>query len=419
MVCGLAVCRSLVAGATFHTLTANAIINAAKILCCTAMWHLPCNLGKFFLRSVLFHPFLQHPEVKHALPAHSLPDAAAVLPDARAASRRPTSYDVARLAGVSQSAVSRAMRDGTSIAPKTRAKVMRAAEALGYAPNTIARSLITRTSHLVAVLVTETTARNYPDVFFHLGQEIQATGNHMLVFTLPRDEATPGIVQDIAGYHVDGVISAVSMGREALQACERHRLPVVLYNRLPRGPFASAVGCDHATGMADLVEQLSKARLGRIFFLAGPKDAVVSEDRLAGARAALARAGHQIAGIVHADYSYQQGRAAARQMLAGPERPDTVLCANDAMALGLIDACRFELRLRIPDDVQVTGFDDLPQSAWPSHDLTTVRQPVEMLTRAAVRMLGERMPGPGIGPERRLMPAEVKLRGSTRTPADS
>lgn len=333
------------------------------------------------------------------------------------APRRVTSYDVARLAGVSQSAVSRTFRDGGSVSTETRAKVMRAAEALGYAPSNIARSLITRRSNLIAVLVTATTSRNYPEVLFQLGQEIQARGNRMLVFTVDFDALAADLYNDLVGYHVDGIVAATSMDASLLEACERQRIPLVLYNRVPRGEFASAVGCDHATGMADLVEHLMGGRIRRVSFLAGPAGAVVSEDRLAGARQALARHALTFDEVVHGDYSYDCGRTVGREILSRRKRPDTVLCANDAMALGLLDAARFDLGLKVPVDVQVSGFDDLPESAWPSHDLTTLRQPVEMLTRTAIRMLEEHIAGTAIGSERRLMPAELKIRGSTRRPA--
>ena len=332
------------------------------------------------------------------------------------APRRVTSYDVAKLAGVSQSAVSRTFRDGGSVSPETRAKVVRAAEALGYAPSNIARSLITRRSNLIAVLVTATTSRNYPEVLFQLGQEIQARGNRMLVFTVDFDALAADVFNDLAGYHVDGIVAATSMEPDLMDACERHRIPLVLYNRVPRGGFASAVGCDHATGMSDLVDHLMGGGPRRVSFVAGPSGAVVSEDRLAGARQALARHGLSIDEVIHSDYSYDGGRAVGRQILGRRRRPDTVLCANDAMALGLMDAARFDLGLIVPADVQVTGFDDVPESAWPSHDLTTLRQPVEMLTRAAIRMLEEHIAGTAIGSERRLMPAELKIRGSTRRP---
>ena len=169
---------------------------------------------------------------------------------------RVTSYDVARLAGVSQSAVSRAFRDGGSISSETRAKVEKAAHALGYAPSQIARSLITARSRMIGVVMTELTARNYPDVLRFLGGEIQSTGNRMLFCSSPDDSGAAEAVTDLLAFHVDGIISSASLPLDALEACERQRVPVVLYNRAPRSAVASAVACDHPIAMDSLVGHL-------------------------------------------------------------------------------------------------------------------------------------------------------------------
>lgn len=329
--------------------------------------------------------------------------------------RRATSYDVARLAGVSQSAVSRAFREGSSVSVETRRKVEEAARHLGYAPSNVARSLITQRSRMIGVVVTDLTTRNYPEVLFHLGQEIQETGNRMLVFTLPQDEATGALATDILAFHVDGVISGATLPDEMLELCARHRIPVVLYNRNPRGASAASVGCD-TLAMSDLVAHLVRGGLKRAAFIGGPVDAAVTRLRLQAGQAALAEHGLVLESIRHSDYSYEGGRAAAGALLR--ERPgiDTVLCANDGLALGAIDACRFDLGLGVPEDVAVTGFDDIPQAAWPTYDLTTLRQPVQAMTRAAVRMLTEAIAGVDLGRERRLMPAELRIRHSTRPP---
>ncbi len=327
---------------------------------------------------------------------------------------RATSYDVARLAGVSQSAVSRAFRDGGSLSAEKRARVEEAARELGYSPSNIARSLITQRSRMVGVAITDMTTRNYPDILYHLGQEIQATGNRMLVCTTPHDEDPDSAFADLLAYHVDGLISCVTMPEASFAAYARHHVPIVLYNRVPRGPLASAVGCDHATAMEDLVAHLVKTGMGRSVFLAGPENAPVSNDRLRGAQTAMAARGLELGAIVYCDYSYDGGRSAAQSLLSGANRPDTVICANDAMALGVIDACRHDLGLRVPDDVAVTGFDDIPQASWPSYGLTGLTQPVRTMTRAAVRMLMEHVQGEALGAERRLFAAQLQLRQSTR-----
>jgi DNA-binding LacI/PurR family transcriptional regulator len=344
------------------------------------------------------------------------PDDAA-LPGASPASRA-TSYDVARLAGVSQSAVSRAFRAGGSISSGTRYKVEKAAQALSYAPNQIARSLITQRSRMVGVVMTETTAHNTTDVLRHLSDAIQTSGNRMLLCTVPEDAAAAVGITDLLAFHVDGIVSSARLPPETLEAARRQRVPLVMFNRAPPGLLAASVACDHAAGMALMIDHLATGNLGRAEFVAGPRDAPVSNDRLAGAAAALAAKGLALSRIVHGDYSYESGRDALHELVAGGQRPDTVICANDAMALGVMDALRFDLGLRVPDDVAVAGFDDVPQSAWPTYSLTTLRQPVRRMAEMSVRLLLEQVAGAAGGGERRLMPAELKLRGSTRRPTD-
>ena len=327
---------------------------------------------------------------------------------------RVTSYDVARRAGVSQSAVSRAFREGASISAELRTRIHRAARELGYAPSNIARALITQRSRLIGVVVTEVTARNNPDILFHLGQHIQDVGSRMLVFTLPDDSAGDTILADLLAYHVDGVIAATTIPEATLNLCARRRLPVILYNRHTTGAPTASVACDHATGMRQLAAYLLRTGTRDAAFIAGPIGAPVSEERLGASRAAFAELGMRLRPPIHSDYSHDGGQAAACGLLTGGDLPDTIVCANDAMALGAIDACRHILGLRVPDAVAITGFDDIPQAGWPAYALTTVAQPIERLTRAAVDMLMEHVAGRVMENERRLMPARLVLRGSTR-----
>ena len=327
---------------------------------------------------------------------------------------RATSYDVARLAGVSQSAVSRAFRDGGSISRETRAKVETAARALGYFPSQIARSLITQRSRMIGVVMTELTARNYPDVLRSLSNAIQATGNRMLLCTVPQDAEAAAGAADLFAFHVDGIISSALLPLATLETSERQGVPVVLYNRASLSLIASSVACDHPAAMDRLVGHLAEGGMGRAVFVAGPESAPVSNDRLLGVRNALAARGMALGRVLYGDYSYETGRALVNAELSGPDHPDTVICANDATALGVMDAYRFDLGLRVPEDVAVAGFDDVAQAAWPSYALTTLRQPVERMTQMSVRLLMEQVAGTAVGGERRLLPAELRIRASTR-----
>ena len=337
--------------------------------------------------------------------------------DVRKGTLRATSYDVARQAGVSQSTVSRVFRDGASVSKSTRKKVEAAATALNYSPSLIARSLITQRSNMIGVIITDPSNRAYPEILFYLGQKIQLTGNRMLVFALPHEADAPETARQILAYHVDGIISSAQLDQEFLVLCSEANVPVVLFNRTPPSALASAVSCDHATGMEMLIQHLAQAEMGHVALLAGPDNAPVSNARLAGAIEALRRIGVSHDAPLHSDYTFEGGQQSARALLAGGPSPHTIICANDAMALGVLDACRFDLGLSVPQDVAVTGFDDIPQSDWPSHGLTTLRQPIRRMAETTVRLLMDQISGLTLSGERRFLPAELKLRSSTRPPS--
>ena len=272
---------------------------------------------------------------------------------------RVTSYDVAKLAGVSQSAVSRAFRQGGSISRETRAKVEEAARSLGYAPSKLARSLITQRTRMVGVVMTELTARNYPDVLRFLSNEIQALGNRMLLCTVPDDSGAAAGLEDLLAYQVDGIISSALPTRDCLEAAHRRGVPVVLYNRAALGVAAAAVACDHPAAMDALADILVAGVASEVVFIAGPQTAPISNDRLKAVETALSARGSGVSRVLYSDYSYEGGRAQAIEAVSGGRPPDTLICANDAMALGVMDALRFDLGLRVPEDVAVTGFDDV------------------------------------------------------------
>jgi DNA-binding LacI/PurR family transcriptional regulator len=330
------------------------------------------------------------------------------------ASRRATSYDVALRAGVSQSAVSRCFRDGASISADKRARIEAAAAALGYAPNKIARSLITQRSRILGVLVTARTTRNVPDLLLKMGQEIQAAGHRMLLFTMKDGEQPIAALPDILAYHLDGVISGVTLPDPMLRICAQRNVPVVLYNREARNNWACSVGCDDPRALSMLAAHLREDGSRRVAFLAGPEESTVAKLRRQAMEAAVREHDLNLVGIKNADFTYEGGRRSTRQLIADL-RPDTIVCANDAMALGVMDACRYEMKLQIPRDIAVAGYDDMPESAWPPYDLTTLAQPVDALSRAAVRMIGDQLDGSGPPGERRLMQADLVLRSSTRS----
>ena len=311
--------------------------------------------------------------------------------------RRPTSYDVARLAGVSQSAVSRCFRPGSSLSPEKRKAIERAAKTLGYQPNAIASGLITKRSNMVAVLISNLTNLYYPEVLAELTHRFDAMGVRVLLFALQSESDVDAALDQVWRYRVDGAIAAARLSAAQLRAFERHRVPVVLYNRFAEGEPVASVCCDSIAGERLLVDRLVAAGHRRFGIIAGPADSFVGNQRVEGATERLRHHGIDPR-IVPGGFDHDSGAAGLAALMAG-EPPDAVICANDLMALGAVDAARDTFGLSLPGDLSVVGFDGVAPAGWPPYRLTTIRQPVRRMTGAAVTMLLERVETPMLPPE--------------------
>ena len=345
--------------------------------------------------------------------ARPVPDRLHPPPGPVRAGRAVTSYDVARAAGVSQSAVSRCFSPGGSVSEATRARVVAAADALGYRPNAIARSLITQRSNMVAIVVAN--IGFHPEVTASLSRCFTARGLHVLLFTLEHEGDADRVVDQIWGYRVDGVVAAVHLPRRHIDTFAARRTPLVFLNRLYRDPPANSVACDQAEGERLLVDRLVAAGHRRFGIVAGPEDSSVSLQRVEEAAARLREAG--VTEVVHTRgrFNYDSGRRAMHDLVAqGGGAPDAVVCANDSMAMGAMDAARFDLGLRVPEDVSVVGFDGQPQAAWASYRLVTIRQPLDQMVEAAADMLLARVADPELGAERRMFSGELVVGTSAR-----
>lgn len=325
---------------------------------------------------------------------------------ARPVSKRHTSYDVARLAGVSQSAVSRCFKPGASISAKTRAKVEKAARKLGYQPNAIARGLITRRSNIVAVIITDLTNLNYPEVLSHLNLRLSEKNVRILLFTLSRESDVDQALDQVWQYQVDGIIAAAQFTQAQIEACDDRGIGLVFYNRVYADSNVSSVCCDHEQGERQLVEGLINSGRRSFVVMSGPADSAVSTARAKGAVSRLNEASVNIV-QVEGDYSYELACTRVREIMASDTFvPDAFVCANDTMAIGCIDTLRTEFGVDVPEQVAVVGFDGVASSKWMSYDLTTVVQPVERMVAAAVNMLMERT-------DNRELPAEKRLFAGT------
>lgn len=317
-----------------------------------------------------------------------------------------TATDVARLAGVSQSAVSRVCTPGASASKATIAKVRAAAEQLGYRPDPLARAMIPGRTRIIGLVVAYLENQSYPVALELLSRALQDRGYRILIFMADNDAARSAqVMQELIGYRVDGIVTAsVGMTSDLTARCEAVGIPVVLFNRGQDDPRLSEVTSDNVAGGRRVAGFLAEAGHRRIAHVAGWQGSSTGRDRARGFAEGLAAHGLAPFAVIPGDYSRDIAARAARALCAGPEVPDAIFVGNDHMAFAVMDTLRFELGLSIPRDVSVVGYDDVPMAAFPAYDLTTLRQPVRRMVEATVDTLLSRIEGQDAPPARPASP---------------
>lgn len=329
-----------------------------------------------------------------------------------------TSLDVARRAGVSQSAVSRVFTPGASVSQSMTDRVRAAATELGYRPNVLARTMITGKSRLIGLVVAYLDNHFYPEILEKLSTSLQQRGYHVLVFMAQQTAGNiDDVLEEIMDYQVDGIVLAsVAMSSMLAERCDAAGIPVVLFNRAEQQDRFSTVTSDNFAGGRVLADFLVAGGHRRIAYIAGWEGASTQRDREAGFRAGLAAHGHALFARGVGDFLTEQAAKAAREMFSGPDIPDAVFVANDHMAFAVLEVLRGELGLRVPEDVSVVGYDDVQLSSWSSFDLTTVRQPSNRMVAETVAALMAQIEE-GTGELRRVkIDGPLVVRGSARRP---
>ncbi|MGI9394992.1 MAG: LacI family DNA-binding transcriptional regulator [Boseongicola sp.] len=300
-----------------------------------------------------------------------------------------TSLDVARRAGVSQSAVSRVFTPGASASAATAAKVKKAANELGYRPNALARAMITGKSRIIGLLVAYLDNQFYPLALERLSASLQARGYHILVFMAKNSrDGIDEIVRELLDYRVDGIIAAsVAMTSDLAERCAQAGIPIVLFNRGQDGSGLSTVTSANIDGGRRVADFLARGGHTRIAHIAGWSESSTGRDRQRGLVEGLSAHGLAPIEIIDGMYDRDVAAKATLKLMARSDPPDAIFVGNDHMALAVMDTLRHELGLNVPDDVSVVGYDDVPLAAWSAYDLTTVRQPLNRMVDATVDTL--------------------------------
>jgi len=335
-------------------------------------------------------------------------------------SRHPvTAYEVARVAGVSQSAVSRAFTPGSSISERTRSRVADAARKLNYRPNLIARSLALRRSKIVGVIVPPLGNPFLPQLLEALSVSFSAMGYRVLLFTSYMQEAPEPLLEDVLNSRVDALVMiSASVSSHFVEQCQASQLPIVLLNRTTTSRLVSRVTGDNVGGAATIASFLIAAKHRRFAYLAGLEDSSTSRDREASFTARLAREGKALSARAVGHFDFKGSMDATRQILRQRKRLDAIFCANDLTAMAAIQIARHEFGLDVGRQISIIGFDDAEQASWPCFDLTTYEQPAQAMADAVTTLLDKQLKeSPAGRAELRVVPGDLVVRSSARLPA--
>ncbi|MEQ7918685.1 LacI family DNA-binding transcriptional regulator [Xanthomonas sp. WHRI 1810A] len=327
--------------------------------------------------------------------------------------------EVARLAGVSVATVSRTLRSPEQVLPETRDKVNAAVEQARYRPNLMAIQFRSRKTGNLVILVPDISNTFFARVIRGAQEAAQAAGYRLLLCdTLGRDAIERQFAELVYAHQADGVIQLRARDPFDSSAPNQSAPPMVNACEVVKDAAFPTITLDNHAAAKAMTEHLIELGHRRIALIKGPISSPLTQDRVAGYQAALQQAG--IAPdptlICRGDFTLNAGFEGAALMLALPTRPTALFCENDEMAIGALKRIK-QAGLRVPEDISVVGFDDIPMAAYSDPPLTTVSQPAEAFGEQAVHLLIALIEGRDIGERRVVLPFTLAVRSSSAAPS--
>jgi len=332
-----------------------------------------------------------------------------------------TIVEVARKGGVSLGTVSRVINNDVHVAPETRERISKVMQEMGYVANRQARSLRGSKTNVIGVLVPDLGTGYIGEIMHGIDTELAIAQLDLMLFTTHRTAIKEAnYVANMVQGMVDGLLLVLPRNpADYTGILTSRKFPFVLIDHQGNSDPCPAVGATNWQGAYNATEYLIKLGHKRIGFITGSMDLGAAIDRLEGYRSAL-RVYHipEDPKLVYEGTFFQpDGYAGASTLLDIKDPPTAIFASNDSMAMGAMDAVRTR-GLRIPEDISILGFDDVPQSALVRPALTTVRQPLEQMGRVATQMLLDMLKKPVEKINRIELPTELIIRGSTSSPKD-
>jgi DNA-binding LacI/PurR family transcriptional regulator len=336
-------------------------------------------------------------------------------PDGRGA-RSPVMTDVAQLAGVSHQTVSRVLHDSPHVRPETRDRVLAAMRQLDYRPNSVARALVTGRSRTLGVVSFDTTLFGPASTLLGVERAAHDEGYFVSIVSLRSLDRSSfrSAIERLREQGVDGIVMIAPQDSAADAGLELPDGPPIVAAEAGPDGSVPVVAVDQFAGAASATRHLLDLGHATVHHIAGPRDWPEARERIAGWKSALEAAGSKPPPLLRGDWSARSGYELGHRLI---ERSDVtaVFVANDHMALGVFRALH-ESGRRIPDEISVVGFDDIPEAAYFTPPLTTVRQDFNEVGRCSLHALLGQVATGAREPSRQMVPAELVIRDSTASP---
>ena len=328
-----------------------------------------------------------------------------------------TIKDVANKAGVSRSAVSRSFTEGASVSKKMRTKVMEAANHLGYSPNALASSLTTGRTKLIGLVSNNFHNPIFLEVFDLFTQGLQERGLRPLLVNLSGETDPSKSIHMLRQYSVDGVVVASStLPPEFASQFFDANIPVVhSFGRQTTSPAVHIVGIDNIEAGAMAARTLIERGYKNIAFLGGPDSATSTQDRLAGFQKVARPASTQDIKVNYSfaeAYSFNAGRTEMQRLL-NHNPAEAYFCGDDVLSIGALSAIQ-SAGLSVPNDIGLIGFNDMEMAEWANINLTTIRQPLDLIIKHSIDLIVEMLEKPELEPQVTMFPLEIVERGTLR-----
>ena len=304
-----------------------------------------------------------------------------------------TSLDVAKLAGVSQSAVSRCFTKGASISSRTKLRVREAAKKLGYKAQSFFSNSEVEDSGLVGVILPYITNRYYPEVLTELHEALRLRGYRILLITTDdSEELDEKLIQPYLKEKLIAIITATKPTYKFVESCNDQKIQVIAYNRNFKIPTTSSVSCDHRSGGENVAKHFHQNKHKVVGLIEGMKGSFVSEERSRGFKNYIKNLKIKLF-IEKGNFTYEGGYQATEKLLQ-IKNITAIFCADDTMAFGCLDFIKQKTKVKIPNQIEIIGYDDMLMANWASYNLTTIRQPIRQMSKLTTQLIDDYLQDP-------------------------